>query len=161
VQLDGRHAPFVHHSPGAHAGAAAAGGEFLQRPARGFLVQALYGVGDQLDRVAARYTGSVTTLVQERLAALPGICGRYGVRSLAVFGSAASDRFDPSRSDLDLLVEFRPMPPAQHADSYFGLWEELEHLFGVEVDLIEAAPIRNPYFLEEVQGTKETLYVAE
>jgi hypothetical protein len=53
------------------------------------------------------------------------------------------------------------MPPAQHADSYFGLWEELEHLFGVEVDLIEAAPIRNPYFLEEVQAAQETLYVAD
>ncbi len=53
------------------------------------------------------------------------------------------------------------MPPAQHADSYFGLWEELERLFGVPVDLVEAAPIRNPYFLETVQATKETLYVAD
>jgi hypothetical protein len=80
---------------------------------------------------------------------------------LAVFGSAASGQFDPARSDLDLLVEFRAMPPAQHADSYFGLWEELERLFGVPVDLVEAAPIRNPYFLETVQATKETLYVAD
>ena len=78
-----------------------------------------------------------------------------------MFGSAASDRFDPSRSDLDLLVEFRPMPPALHADSYFALLEELESLFGVRVELIEPAPIRNPYFLEKLQATKETLYVAD
>jgi len=103
----------------------------------------------------------VTALVEERLSVIPRLCDKYGVRSLAVFGSAASDRFHPSRSDLDLLVEFRPMPPAQHADSFFGLWEELESLFGVPVDLIEAAPIENPYFLEVVQATKETLYVAD
>jgi hypothetical protein len=26
-----------------------------------------------------------------------------------------------STSDLDLLVEFEPMTPSEHADSYFGL----------------------------------------
>lgn len=95
------------------------------------------------------------------MAEIPAVCAKYGVRSLALFGSAASDRFDPYHSDLDFLVEFRPMPPAQHADSYFGLWEELEELLGASVDLIEAAPIRNPYFLESLQATKETLYVAD
>ncbi|MBM3747464.1 MAG: hypothetical protein FJW34_16890 [Acidobacteria bacterium] len=103
----------------------------------------------------------MTGLVRQRLAEIPAVCSRHGVRSLAVFGSAASDRFDPARSDLDLLVEFEPMSPARHADSYFGLWEELEELFGIPVDLVEPAPIRNPYFLESIRATKETLYVAD
>lgn len=31
---------------------------------------------------------------------------KYGVRSLLVFGSALSERFDDTRSDVDFLVEF-------------------------------------------------------
>lgn len=103
----------------------------------------------------------MTGLVRQRLEEIPALCAKHRVRSLAVFGSAASERFDLSRSDLDLLVEFEPMPPAQHADSYFALWEDLEKLFGIPVDLVEPAPIRNPFFLESVQATKETLYVAD
>ena len=100
-------------------------------------------------------------MVQERLVDSPAICAKYGVWSLAASGCAPADRFDPYHSDLDLLVEFRTMPPVQHWDSYFGLREELEKLFGVPVDLIEVAPIGNHYFLESVQTTKETVYVAD
>ena len=45
----------------------------------------------------------------------------YRVRKLELFGSAASDRFDPATSDLDFLVEFDVVPPAEHARCYFGL----------------------------------------
>ena len=35
------------------------------------------------------------------------LCRRFGVRRLAVFGSAAREAdFDPARSDIDFLVEF-------------------------------------------------------
>lgn len=102
----------------------------------------------------------MTDLLRERLAGIRPICARHRVRSPALFGSAAGGRLDPSRGDLDLRVEFRPMPPAEYAESYFGLTEDLEKLFGVRVDLVEAAPIRNPYFRETTEATKETLYVA-
>ncbi len=35
-------------------------------------------------------------------------CERHGVLRLRVFGSALTDRFDPARSDVDFLVDFRP-----------------------------------------------------
>jgi len=47
------------------------------------------------------------------------LCKDRGVRRLALFGSAASGRFDPASSDLDFLVEFQPVRPSQHADNYF------------------------------------------
>ncbi len=56
---------------------------------------------------------------------------KYGVKSLALFGSVSRDEAG-SASDVDLLVEFdRPV-------GYFGLFalqDYLESLFGCKVDL--------------------------
>lgn len=97
-------------------------------------------------------------MIQTRSSELIGLCQRRGVRRLALFGSAASDRFDPSSSDLDLLVEFRAMSPAEHAHAYFGLQEDLERLFGMPVDLVEPGPIRNPYFRQAVEESQVVLF---
>jgi predicted nucleotidyltransferase len=86
------------------------------------------------------------------------LCKNRGVRRLALFGSAATGSFDRSSSDLDLIVEFQPMSPVQHADNYFGLMEDLQKLFDLPVDLIELAPIRNPFFRQAVVETEEVLY---
>jgi len=88
------------------------------------------------------------------------LCDRYGVRRLALFGSALRDDFDPGRSDLDLLVEFSPTSPQEHAEAYFGLLENLESLFGRRVDLLELGAVRNPYLRREIEEQQETLYAA-
>jgi hypothetical protein len=88
------------------------------------------------------------------------LCRRYRVRRLALFGSAADDRFDPVTSDLDFLVEFEPLSPAEHADCYFGLLAALEDLFSRPVDLLERAPITNPYLLEAIRESEAVLYEA-
>jgi len=59
--------------------------------------------------------------IQERINDLAALCAKYRVRQLALFGSALGEEFDPATSDLDFLVEFYPMTPKQHADSYFVL----------------------------------------
>ena len=97
-------------------------------------------------------------MIDSRNDALIEMCRRHRVQRLSVFGSAAGDRFDPETSDLDFLVEFQLLPPKEHADSYFGLLEELEETFRIPVDLIEAGPIRNPYFKQTVDETRITLY---
>jgi predicted nucleotidyltransferase len=99
-------------------------------------------------------------IVEEKLKELVDLCENRGVRRLALFGSAASGSFNRSSSDLDLLVEFNPMSPVEHADNYFGLMEDLEKLFQIPVDLIEMAPIRNPFFRQAVAETEEVLYEA-
>lgn len=98
--------------------------------------------------------------MQEKVKELVALCKNRGVRRLALFGSAASGLFDPASSDLDFLVEFQPVSPAQHADNYFGLQEDLERLFGVQVELVEPGPIRNPYFRQAIENTQVQLYVA-
>jgi uncharacterized protein len=56
---------------------------------------------------------------------------RFGVRSIALFGSYARDEAGPD-SDVDLLVEFEGRPTFL---GYMGLIEYLEDLFGRRVDL--------------------------
>jgi uncharacterized protein len=89
-----------------------------------------------------------------------GLCERFGVRRLEVFGSAAGEEFDPARSDLDFLVDFRPALPGELADRYFGLLEALEALFGRPVDLVMTAAIKNPYFLQGIEPSRTLLYAA-
>ena len=88
------------------------------------------------------------------------ICGSHRVKRLSLFGSAASGRFDPATSDVDLLVEFEKMRPAEHAGHYFGLQEDLEALLQRPVDLVEPGPIRNPYFKQSVEASKVLLFEA-
>ena len=99
-------------------------------------------------------------VVQEKLKEMVDLCKNRGVRRLALFGSATTGSFDRSSSDLDLIVEFKPMSPVQHADNYFGLMEDLQRLFEVPVDLIELEPIRNPFFRQAVAETQVVLYEA-
>jgi predicted nucleotidyltransferase len=102
----------------------------------------------------------MNAIVQDKVKDVVALCKDRGVRRLALFGSAASGQFDPASSDLDFLVEFQPVRPAQHAHNYFGLQEDLERLFGVPVELVEPGPIRNPYFRQAIEKTQVQLYVA-
>ena len=87
------------------------------------------------------------------------VCRARGVRHMRVFGSATGERFDASRSDVDLLVEFDPSV-VDLFDAYFGLKEDLEGLFGRPVDLVMADAVRNPYFQASALATAEELYAA-
>ena len=90
--------------------------------------------------------------ISSRRQELEQLCRRFHVRRLDLFGSAASDDFNPARSDLDFLVEFEP--EASSFDVYFGLKESLEALFGRSVDLVEPSAIRNPYFKASVESSR-------
>jgi len=91
--------------------------------------------------------------------AMARVCRARGVRHMRVFGSATGERFDASRSDVDLLVEFDPSV-VDLFDAYFGLKEDLEGLFGRPVDLVMADAVRNPYFQASALATAEELYAA-
>lgn len=66
------------------------------------------------------------------------IARRFGVRSLALFGSFARDEARPD-SDVDLVVEFEP--PATW-EGYNGLLDYLEELLGRSVDLVSRSKLK-------------------
>lgn len=91
---------------------------------------------------------------------LETLCRRHHVRRLEVFGSAADGTFDADKSDLDFLVEYEAISPAEHYEAYFGLWEDLQDLFQRKIDLVEPHTMRNPYFIREVNAAREIVYAA-
>ena len=97
--------------------------------------------------------------IETKREALDGLCLQYHVRSLEVFGSAATGNLRED-SDLDFLVEFLTVDSMSLADQYFGLLEALERLFGRRVDLLTRRSLRNPYFVNSVEKTRQVLYAA-
>ncbi|MCH8344035.1 MAG: nucleotidyltransferase domain-containing protein [Planctomycetes bacterium] len=102
----------------------------------------------------------MNTISAKKRDELRSLCKDHRVRALYLVGSAATDRFDPDRSDLDFLVEFLPGPRSGFDDVYFRLQQGLSGLFGRNIDLIELPAIRNPYFRESVEASKVLLYAA-
>ena len=100
------------------------------------------------------------SIVQNNIDALRELAIKHRVERLDLFGSAAREDFDPKTSDLDFLVTFEPMPPIEHANSFFGLLEDLERLFGRHIDLLESEPIENPYIREAIALSRKVLYEA-
>jgi uncharacterized protein len=106
------------------------------------------------DRLGTGYV----SVIEPKLDALEALCRRFGVRSLDLFGSAADDRFDPERSDIDLLVEFVATPPGGYARAYFGLRQGLEALLGRKVDLVTEPALKNPHLRRRVALEKRPLF---
>lgn len=99
-------------------------------------------------------------ILHDNREAIAGLCARYGVARLFVFGSALRDDYRPGVSDVDLLVEFGPMDPRGLADAYFDLLDELRELLGVEVDLVMTGAVKNPYIARAIEREKQLLYAA-
>lgn len=99
-------------------------------------------------------------LDQPQLDAIAAACRGHQVLRMHLFGSALRDDFDPSRSDLDLLVEFQPIAPAALVKAYFDLEGQLASITGQAVDLVMADAIRNPYVQREIDASKQLLYEA-
>jgi len=87
-----------------------------------------------------------------------GICRRFRVERLYLFGSAADAHFDSEHSDLDFLVALEEQPQSEYTDNYQGYAQALEELFGRPVDLVTERSIRNPYFRETVFNARRLVY---
>ena len=86
-------------------------------------------------------------------------CEEWKVVEFSLFGSVLRDDFR-SDSDIDVLLSFEE----NSAWSLYDLVEmkdELEIIFGREVDLVEKEAIRNPYRRRSMLVEQEVLYAAQ
>jgi predicted nucleotidyltransferase len=104
--------------------------------------------------------GAVIGLLVSKRQAIEDVCSRFGVARLEVFGSALREDFKPGESDLDLLVEFKPMEPYARVEAYFGMLDELRALLERDVDLVMVGAVKNLYVSREIERTKQLLYAA-
>jgi predicted nucleotidyltransferase len=85
------------------------------------------------------------------------LCNQHKVRSLYAFGSVLSTKFNEN-SDIDLIVEFKDIDVKDYADNYFDFKFSLESILNRPIDLLEAQAIKNPYFKQVVNQTKQLVY---
>ena len=98
-------------------------------------------------------------LIEINLQRIFDLCRLHKVKTLAVFGSILTDRFNDN-SDVDLLVDFEQIDHDKfdYVSNYFDLRDSLEQLFNRKVDLIEEKGLRNKYFIANVNRTKQMSY---
>lgn len=90
--------------------------------------------------------------------AIAEFCRRWKVKELAIFGSALGDDFRPE-SDVDVLVVFDEDAEWDLFD-HMEAEEQLEQIFGREVDLVEKKAIRNPFRRHHILRNHEVIYEA-
>ena len=89
---------------------------------------------------------------------LKALCQRWEVRQLSLFGSVLREDFSPS-SDVDVLVTFEETARWNLLD-LVRMRDELQALFGREVDLVEEPALRNPFRRHAILCNREVVYAA-
>jgi len=90
---------------------------------------------------------------------LKELCINYKVKSMYVFGSVCTDRFNEN-SDIDFLISFDNLPIEQYTDNYFDLHYKLQDLFNRKIDLVTEKSLSNPFFIKSLEQTKQLIYAA-
>jgi len=86
------------------------------------------------------------------------ICEKYNVLRLSVFGSAVTEKFNDA-SDIDLLLEL-DNEISSNIIIYMKLKNELEDLFGHQIDLVMPKAITNSRLKKEIFSYCRDIYAA-
>ena len=98
-------------------------------------------------------------VVLDKLDELKRLCNIYSVKSMYVFGSVCTDKFNDD-SDIDILISFDNLSIEKYTDNYFELHYKLQDLFGRKIDLLTDRSLSNPYFIKGLEQTKQLIYAA-
>ena len=97
-------------------------------------------------------------LVNQNLQQIYALCQKYGVKTLCVFGSILTPRFNEN-SDVDFSATFYPEEdPLVAGENRIQFYISLEDLMGRKIDLVDEDNLKNPYFIEELEETKQLIY---
>lgn len=103
---------------------------------------------------------SMHPLIESSRSQIIALCRLHRVRRLEVFGSALRDDFDIQHSDVDVVVEFEPLPQGDGLRRYFDFKTQLEALLRRPVDLVELAAMENTRLKRIIERTKVPVYAA-
>ena len=92
--------------------------------------------------------------------ALTQLCVENKVKSLYVFGSVLTSRFD-NDSDIDMIVDIDSTNPLEYANYYFNLKFAMQELLNRPIDLLENKAIRNNHLRQEIDNTKHLIYAGQ
>jgi predicted nucleotidyltransferase len=82
----------------------------------------------------------------------------HKVEKAYIFGSAVTGKFT-EKSDLDFLIKFQSgLKPLEKGELWWNLHDALRDFFKREIDIVTESSLKNPYFIKEIDETKELIY---
>ncbi len=107
----------------------------------------------------------MVALIKENIDGIRAVCKQHHVKSLYLFGSAASESNFSSQSDVDFLYEidlngFQGWDNGRYdyIDNLNDLEIGLGKLLSRKIDLISRGSIHNRFFREAVNATSQLIY---
>lgn len=99
--------------------------------------------------------------IQQHFNSLSEIFRRHSIVRAYIFGSALKEKFS-NHSDIDFLIAFDEniKDPLIKGELWWNLHDTLRDLFDSEIDLVTESSLKNPYFIEELNNTKQLVYGA-
>ncbi|MDP5169802.1 MAG: nucleotidyltransferase domain-containing protein, partial [Bacteroidia bacterium] len=103
----------------------------------------------------------VNNFLTPHIEGLIKLCECHKLSQLWVFGSVLTELFTED-SDIDFLYEFEQgLTPDEELDHLLGFIESATEILNRRIDLVWVGGLRNPYFKEEVDQSKQLIYVKE
>ncbi len=102
----------------------------------------------------------MNSIIENNKLAIDKLCQENKVEKLYVFGSVLNESFNEN-SDIDFIISFdESIPLLSYSDYFFNVLFGFEDLFKREIDLITERSLYNPYFIKELNDTKQIIYAA-
>jgi predicted nucleotidyltransferase len=96
--------------------------------------------------------------IQSNLTSIQSLMRQHRIVRAYIFGSAVNTGFSET-SDIDLLVDVDDgIDPAELGSHLWDLQFSLESMLGRKVDLLTSRSLKNPFFIKQVEATKELIY---
>jgi len=75
-----------------------------------------------------------------------------------IFGSVLTNKYS-SESDIDFLVKFKDgINPLEKGELWWSLHDKLRQHLNREIDIVTENSLKNPYFIKELEKTKQLIY---
>ena len=86
------------------------------------------------------------------------LLAKHKIKKAYAFGSVLTDRFNQD-SDVDLLINFMDYSnPLEVGQSIWDLEDALELVTARKIDLLTERSLKNPYFIQQLNNTKQLIY---
>jgi predicted nucleotidyltransferase len=96
--------------------------------------------------------------LSEHLNLVQNLMRKHRIKKGYLFGSFAKGNLK-IHSDLDVLVEVdETIDPVELGEHLWNLQIEMEALVGRKVDLLTTRSLRNPFFIQEINETRQLIY---
>lgn len=83
---------------------------------------------------------------------------KHKIEKVYLFGSVLTTKYSKD-SDIDFLIKFQDsLNPLEKGELWWSLHDTLRQFFNREIDIVTESSLKNPYFIKEIEKTKQLIY---